>query len=185
MDIDATFPGFAILQICIKGSSDSSHCPPICIALQRYTIISNVAALRVIRYAFPLQSESFERMWSLRAPPAGTATAKTTSTTVTPTSARDVAVASVSGCGEADVGRRRLRRCRQLEADRCVRRAAAATASAEPPPPRPTWPWAAAGAGGASAGTGTLLAGQFCMPAVKRRIEIKNLKRNNVCHCTA
>ena len=41
---------------------------------------------------------------------------------------------------------------------------------------------AVAGACSAVVGTGALPAGQFCMPAVKRQIEIKDLKRNSACH---
>ena len=48
-----------------------------------------------------------------------------------------------------------------------------------------TAPRDVAGAGSAAAETartGALPAGQFCMPAAKRQIEIKDLKRNSACH---
>ena len=114
--------------------------------------------------------------WPRRAQSAGTAAAKKTSTRETPASAvryirprpasarsedgraapRDVAVAGASGAGSCGAGG---------EDGRAA-----------------SWDVAVADAGSAAAGTGALPAGQFCMPAVKRHIEIKYLKQNYACH---
>ena len=79
-----------------RASRCDSYSSPICIALQtrRYTIISNLAALLIHKLSCLICFPAAEFLSSCNE------------------RGRD-------GCGEADVGRRRLRR-RQLEANRCL-----------------------------------------------------------------
>ena len=109
---------------------------------------------------------------SRRAPLAGTVEAKKTYTIATPAAAGGAG--SEDGRATPSLGRGRGRRRRR-------RKLAAAGAGGEDGRAAPL-DVPVAGACSAAAGTGALLAGQFCMPAVKLQFEIKDLKQNYACH---